>query len=122
MEEIFESAIRSAGDIAGVFEFDGEISYFYLYSTGANKGEKVLDSILITTDVPDFKESDVAIKWDAEENKVGLVINGSLWAVFDLDRSKKFGGGYKHGVLPDIPNFVAQAFGKCGVEPKFDPL
>ena len=29
--DIFDSSIRRAGNLAGVFEYDGENAYFYLY-------------------------------------------------------------------------------------------
>ena len=53
MEEIFESSVRSAGDLAGVFEFDGDTSYFYLYRVDASEGNKVLDAIKVSVGEPD---------------------------------------------------------------------
>jgi hypothetical protein len=35
MNEILKNTTRSAGDLAGVFEFDGDTSYFYLYNTSS---------------------------------------------------------------------------------------
>ncbi|WP_286203065.1 hypothetical protein [Rhizobium lusitanum] len=37
MDQLFESAVRSSGDLAGVFEFDGDVGYFYLCATEENK-------------------------------------------------------------------------------------
>ncbi len=38
-EEIFDSCVREKGDLAGVFEYDGEAGYFYLYETKRGQGE-----------------------------------------------------------------------------------
>jgi hypothetical protein len=80
--EMFVSALRSAGDEAGVFEYDGETGYFYLYATKCKENE-VLGAICVVIGVPDFGEIDVAIRWNAEQSKVGLFIRGRLWAAFD---------------------------------------
>ena len=66
--EMFDSAIRSTDDKAGVFEYDGETAYFYLYETKGNLGHKVVGAIHILTGMSDFKQKDVAIHieiWDA---------------------------------------------------------
>lgn len=39
---IFESATRSAGDLAGVFEHDDDTGYFYLYDLSRGEGQKSL--------------------------------------------------------------------------------
>lgn len=54
--EMFQSAVRSSGDLAGVFEYDGETGYFYLYQTGA-MGNKILSANHILTGPADFEES-----------------------------------------------------------------
>src|SRR5262249_21272448 len=81
-KEIFATSVRPPRDLAGVFEFEGEVGYFYLYSLDESEGRKILDSLHILTGVPDFSKSDVKIRWDSEEQKVGLFIKGVLWAVF----------------------------------------
>lgn len=102
-DEIFESAVRSAGDLAGVFEYDGDTGFFYLYETAASEGHKVLESIRIISGEPDFGEADIAIRWDSEEQKVGLFIKGALWAVFDGKHRAKYGGNYRVGASPSLP-------------------
>lgn len=57
--EIYESAARTAGDLAGVFEFDGDTSYFYLYKTTGDASQKVLGAIHIMSETPDFDPKDV---------------------------------------------------------------
>ena len=103
MEEIFERAVRSAGDYAGVFEFDGDVGFFYLYKTQANQGNKVQDSTHIFSDDADLLESDIVVQWDIDEQSVGLLIKGVLWATFDCNRLEKFGGYYKPNAESSVP-------------------
>lgn len=103
MVEIFDSAVRSTGDLAGVFEFDGETGYFYLYKTDGTQSQKILDSIHVISSEPDFVETDISIRWDSEERKVGLFIRDSLWAVFDPGQREKYGGNYKPNASPALP-------------------
>lgn len=110
MVEIFDSAVRSAGDLAGVFEYDGETGYFYLYATDEAAGEKVLDSIHVLSTDPDFVEADVAVCWDSKEQKVGLFIRGVLWAAFDCHLGTKCGGGYEPGIKPSLPPGAEMGF------------
>lgn len=109
-DEIFESSARSSGDLAGVFEYDGETGYFYLYQTTGSEGQKVLDSIHILSAEPDFTENDLAVRWDLKEKRVGLFIRGQLWAVFDGRRRAKHGGNYRAGVLPALPPEIIRSF------------
>lgn len=109
MEDIFESAVRSAGDIAGVFEFDGETSYFYLWQTDTANKKHILGAIHICSEAPNFESSDIAIKWDRDEEKVGLFIKDSLWAVFG-DAGQKFGGNYNSEREPNIPELIRASF------------
>jgi len=101
--KIFDSALRSAGDMAGVFEYDGETGYFYLYDTRADQGHKVIDSIHVLSGRPDFTEADVTVRWDVSDGKVGLFICNALWAVFDSSHGTKYGGNYKAGKRPSLP-------------------
>lgn len=52
-EEMFVESVGRSGDLAGVFEYDGETGYFYLYRIG-DGGSKVLDSIHVLSFRPDF--------------------------------------------------------------------
>lgn len=108
-DDIFDSSIRSAGDLAGVFEYDGETGCFYLYETKGDEGRKVVGSIHVLSGEPDFAEADVSVRWEPAENKVGLFIRGVLWAVFDSHRMK-YGGNYKAGSSPSVPSETARAF------------
>jgi hypothetical protein len=108
IHEMFDSSVRSAGDVAGVFEYDGETGYFYLYEMDGDQGQKILDSIHILSGEPDFVEADIWIGWDSEERKVGLFIGDVLWAVFD--GCAKYGGSYKPGARPSLPPEAEKGF------------
>jgi hypothetical protein len=110
MKEIFVDQTRTSGDLAGVFEFDGETSYFYLYRTGEFQGQKILESIRICAREPDFTEEDVSVRWDAHEEKVGLYIRESLWAVFDTVNHASFGGNYETNGKPILPAQATAGF------------
>jgi hypothetical protein len=110
-DEIFNDSVRTAGDLAGVFEYDGETGYFYLYDTTERQGKKILDSIRILSGEADFSDADISIRWDLEEQKVGLFIRNVLWAVFDGSRLAKYGGNYKAGAKPSLPPEVERGFG-----------
>lgn len=102
-DEIFDSSVRSAGDLAGVFEYDGETGYFYLYETEEGEGHKVLGAIHVLSGDPDFVEVDVSIRWDSVSRRVGLFIRDVLWAVFD-DCREQYGGRYRPGARPALPS------------------
>jgi hypothetical protein len=106
-KEIWESATRSAGDLAGVFEFDGDTSYFYLYKNSGDSGQKVLEAIHIMSGSPDFNSEDIAIRWDRNETIVGLFIRSKLWAAFDCTTVMKHGGNYQPQAQPNIPSEIS---------------
>jgi hypothetical protein len=108
--EMFDSAIRSAGDKAGVFEYDGNVGYFYLYEVKNKEGQKVVSAIRVLTRTPDFGEEDIAIRWNATESEVGLFIREQLWAVFDSRTGAKYGGDYCTNAKPLIPLEVIATF------------
>lgn len=108
--EIFQSALRADGDLAGVFEFDGETGYFYLYKENAPPNQKVIDTIHVITGSPDFAEQDVTIRWADNENLVGLHIRSKLWAAFDCREGAKYGGNYQMGGTPAIPETILRMF------------
>jgi hypothetical protein len=109
IDEMFESVVRPGGELAGVFEYDGDTNYFYLYRTGED-GDKVLDSIHVLSGRPDFLSTDLDIRWTADETKVGLFIRGELWAVFDSHSRTKHGGNYRPGARSELSPVVKVAF------------
>jgi len=101
--DMFESAVRSRGDLAGFFEYEDNTGYFYLYEVHGEDRGKVLEHIHILSGPAPFEERDVAIGWNKSENRVGLFIHGELWAVFDTVTNKKFGGNYDPDGRPATP-------------------
>jgi hypothetical protein len=110
MEEIFDSATRLTGDMAGVFEYDGETGYFYLYKMDSVFGNKIIDSIRICLGTIDFTDSDISIKWDSQNQLVALLIKGEIWAVFDSYKGTKHGGDYKSIGKSNIPLNILTRF------------
>jgi len=108
-DEIFESAIRPNGDLAGVYEYDGETGYFYLYKTGSGEN-KVLAAIHIFSGPSDFIADDIEILWDRKNEKVGLFIHQKLWAVFDAMQGASYGGDYQIGATPQLPSQIVSGF------------
>jgi hypothetical protein len=59
---------------------------------------------------PDFKECDIAIRWDINEIIVGLFICKTLWAAFDARNCAKYGGNYHPNSKSDIPLKISTVF------------
>jgi len=104
--DLFINSVRSTGDLAGVFEYDGETGYFYLYQTKGTSGTKIIDTIHIVSGVVDFTRDVISIQWDDSQTKVALFIRNGMWAVFDCTLHQKFGGDYRVGGSPAIPTSV----------------
>ena len=109
-DEMFDSAVRMKGDLAGVFEYDGDVGYFYLYQTEGDKDRKVLGAIRIFVGDPDLQQADVDVRWNNVESVVGLFIEGQLWAAFDGNSGAKYGGDYRKDAPPQIPSEISEAF------------
>ena len=107
---MFDSSTRSKGDLAGVFEYDGEVGYFYLYECGGDAGQKVAGAIHILSGEADFEQADLTICWNESEKRVGLFIRGQVCAVFDADSGAKYGGNYRRGVQAHMPSEVLKEF------------
>ena len=108
--EMWDSAIRSAGDLAGVFEYDGDVGYFYLYNETGQADQKIRGAIHIISGTPNFGQGDISVRWTPDENTVGLFIRGQLWAAFDSKTGVNYGGHYRAGTSPIIPPTIAQMF------------
>jgi hypothetical protein len=77
--EIFLTSTRSNGDFSGVFEFDGETSYFYLYSIGNPDEEKIVGAIGLPHGITKDSEVDLSIRWNDQESKVGVFFKIICW-------------------------------------------
>lgn len=109
-DEMFDSVTRSAGDRAGVFEYDGDTGYFYLYETRNDQDKKVIAAIHVLTGNSDFTGNDIAIRWSMNQTTVGLFIRGQLWAAFDGGTEAKYGGNYRAGTQSEIPPKIVGVF------------
>src|SRR5688572_14795904 len=115
--EIFDSCVRPKGDLAGVFEYDGETGSFYLCWAKGNAVGAILDSIHVVSGQPNFGEMDVLIRWDRQEEKVGLFIRDELWAVFDPANRESYGCAAADGATPAIALEASASF----EDPDHDP-
>lgn len=102
-KELFDSAVRSNGDLAGVFEYDGATGYFYLYDVSEKEQHRVVGSIRVLLGDTDLVEEDVAVRWDGGELRVGLFLRGTQWAVFNAATGAKHGGDFHINPTPHIP-------------------
>lgn len=100
--ELLCSATRDRGDLAGVFEYDGETAYFYLYRLAPDPGT-IVASLHIYSGTLRISDNDVGVEWDAEETRVGVLLFGTLWGVIASDPVRAYGGYYEAGKEPDIP-------------------
>lgn len=92
MTDIYFDKTNAMETLAGVFEADDTVSYFYLYKTGPDSG--VIGALQVCSGTPDFALSDVDIQWRENQSKVGLLIRGRLWALFDLSSGRGSVGRY----------------------------
>lgn len=113
--KIFISKVRSAGGLAGVFEYDGETGYFYLYDQRREPGKKLLDAIQILSTPADFEEREVEVLWNSNETCVGLVIRDQVWAAFDTRTQAKYGGDYRRNAVLPVPEEIVKAFDRSKI-------
>ena len=103
--ELFESSVRSTGELAGVFEHDGETGYFYLFATG--EPLKILGAVHVISGPCVLEASDVEIRWAGDV--VALFIAGKVWAVFEASTGAVYAGNYAAGIAPMLPARVSTA-------------
>jgi hypothetical protein len=94
---MFQSAIRSTDDFAGVFEFDGDTGYFYLCRVAPSGEPHILEAIPVSFGEPDYTQDDVVVRWSGDELVVSVMIGGEVRAAFDCDTRANFGGIDKTG-------------------------
>jgi hypothetical protein len=108
MDEYFDSSMRPSGDIAGVFEFDGETGYFYLYEMSSDGENKIKGALNIHIDNVTFAPSDVLINWSSDWNITYLKISNKVYAVFDCRSGIGYSGNISTGVEAVIPLSIEQ--------------
>jgi hypothetical protein len=113
MSDIFDSSVRSAGDLAGVFECDDDTGYFYFFDQTRGEGNMARAATQVVKGQPDFEQTDIAVEWDPSETVVGLMIRGKLWAAFDENGRSYSGGLYHADRDPNIPSDIKNAFAKA---------
>ncbi|WP_322418650.1 hypothetical protein [Mesorhizobium huakuii] len=107
--DVFDSAIRTKGDLAGVFEYDeagdpqNATAYFYLCEMQSKTVGPIIGKIRIRSGAWSIAETDIVVKWDNGERRVGLFIYGQLAAAFDTEAGTRHGGGYGKDFHADIP-------------------
>ncbi|AZO70551.1 MAG: hypothetical protein E5V92_07805 [Mesorhizobium sp.] len=98
--DIFDSAVCTKGDIAGVFEHEeadgpqNATACFCLHQTECNQAGTVLGAIHVRPGQWAITEADVAVRWDSDEQRVGLFVFGALVAAFDATTGAKYGAEY----------------------------
>ena len=112
--DIFISAVRTAGDLVGIFECDSGGGYFYLFDMTQGPGKKGRAVIRVNPSDAGIQPSDVSVQWNAAEDIVGLYIDAKLWAAFD-QHGRKYGGDYNAREAPSIPAAVIERFSESTV-------
>lgn len=109
---IFESSMRSIGDLVAIFEYDQDGGYFYLFDVTKEKGQEARAVIMVTEFRADLQASDVSVRWNSSEEIAGLFIGGEICAAFDR-RGGAYGGNYgtqrSRGIPPEIAGTFASA-------------
>lgn len=105
MRESFDSCVRADGDLAGVYENDGDTGYFYLYKADAPDGGRIIDAIQVEIGSP--SDSDVEVFWSSDQSLVGLKLGNRLVALFDCLTGDKYSRkDFQCSALP-LPGTVA---------------
>lgn len=102
--DIFITSTRTKGDYAGVFEYDGETSYFYLYSLGNPDGKKIVGAIGLSYEITMDSEPNLSVRWNKQETKVGVFLRDNLLGLFNLDLHPEISENFRGVTLPDIPD------------------
>ena len=101
-DDIFITSTRTNGDYSGVFEYDGETSYFYLYSLGNPDGEKIVGAIGLPYEITMDSMPDLSVRWNKQETKVGVFLRDNLLGLFNLDLHPEIRGNFRGVTLPNI--------------------
>jgi hypothetical protein len=107
--DIFNSAIRIKGDLAGVFEYEeadgpqNATAYFYLCEVQGETVGPIVEAIHVRSGAWSITDADVAVRWDRDERRVGLFIYGTLSAAFDVTTGTKYGGRHGKDFHAEIP-------------------
>jgi hypothetical protein len=106
--EIFESQVNSDESLAGVYEYDSGVGYFYLYDLRRPESHKVTGTVRVSVGPFRGESDDVTIRWSDDGGYVGLFIKSQLCVGFDVEGQRAFGGDSKQG--RSIPESIKNAF------------
>lgn len=109
-QDLFVTGPRGANDLAGVFECEEGVPYFYLYRTDAPDGSKVIGAIPVFLNMEHVSQDDVSIRWSHSGDIVGLFLLGELVAAFEVSSGEKFGGTDLEGKANPLPDRIAAEF------------
>ncbi|CCV06100.1 conserved hypothetical protein [Mesorhizobium metallidurans STM 2683] len=107
--DIFDGAVRTEGDLAGVFEYEeadgpeNATAYFYLCEVRGETVGPIIGAIHIQSGAWSITKADLAVRWDKDEQRVGLFIFGMPSAAFDVTTGAKYGGRYGKDFNAVIP-------------------
>jgi len=90
--DIFECQTNASETLAGVYEHDDEVGYFYLYDLTRQEGQKVVGAVRVFVGPFRHALNDLVIRWSSDEQAVGLFVEGELCAAFDVKSREAFGG------------------------------
>jgi hypothetical protein len=85
IQEYFESSLRLAGDYAGVFECDGETSYFYLDRADANGGQKIVRALNVELKASQLIDRQLTVVWSESQSTVFLKVDDEVVAALSSD-------------------------------------
>jgi hypothetical protein len=108
--EIFESKVNSDGSLAGVYEHDDEVGYFYLYDLMHPVSQKVIGAVRVSLGLSRQVVDDLAIRWNRDETAVGLFNKNKMLAAFDVMNQEAF-GGESDGIIT-IPDSIKNSFSR----------
>ncbi len=83
-KDVLVAEEREPGGLAGVFEYDGETPYFYLYNRARPSGKQIVAASHIKSGTWDLREEDVEIRWSDHGYEVQLFVRAQIRAAFDI--------------------------------------
>ncbi len=83
--DVFESAVCPQGRFVAVFERDDETAYFYLLDLHRPDGNQIIGTFGLAAVVTMPPGTGVRVSWTPGGDMAGLLVEGQLMAVFDLE-------------------------------------
>jgi hypothetical protein len=98
---VFQYQANSDETLAGVYEHDDDVGYFYLSELTACEGQRIVGAVQVFLGPFRHALDDLAIRWSFDGHVVALFVKGELCAAFDATRREAFGGDSgKHDAIP----------------------